>query len=215
MFLSFTFAQSQSDPVQSGGEYTIVCGDALIKGTNVKIDTLIQDCYKTMLLQDNAILEIGSLRINDTIKFTYGDTGEIGNMQGDSIALRQVSIDSIVYYDYRSITDVNPKIVFLNQGESLPDGVIIGDHIDWEIVNDFNYSDGTDVTEDELKLLSCDIYDFNARLLYSGIFGDLFQGTAIRCDLSSVMLIIRFQNKAGVFVKKKFYANRYGTGGCN
>lgn len=192
---------------------TITCGIKIEKGSTVVLDTLKQDCYKTLLLQDNSILEIRYIAQLDSIKFTYGDTG------GDTLdgveyeILREYSVDSISWTDKRPVGDVNPKVII---HDYTGDKLFFSDHVDVEYVYSYLTADtDTDIPEEDLKKLECKIYSFLGQIMYEGKFGDLFQGTQIDCRFSSKLLLIRFYNNSGSFPSKRYYVDLHGTGGCD
>lgn len=193
---------------------TIYCGDVMNKGTTTVLDTLTQDCFKTLLLQDNSVLEVFNLSITDTIKFTYGDTGS--TTANDTIALRQISVDGYEYNDYRGVNDVNPLVILWNvPNDELPSNIIQGRFVDIEFKHDYTLAvDGDYVSEEDLKLLECVIYNFLGQVTYRGVFGDLFQGDLIDCKFSGIPLLVTFKNNAGYFHKKKYYVDLYNSTNC-
>ncbi len=192
---------------------TIDCGIKIEKGSTVVLDTLNQVCYKTLLLQDNSVLEVKYISQLDSIKFKYGDTGgdTLDNVDYDII--RRVTINGVEYVDKRPVGDVNPKVILHNyRGEN----VFFTDLIDVEYIDDYSLATSDEgIPEVDLQKMQCTIYNFIGQTIYEGKFGDLFEGTKIDCKYSSILLLIRFYNDAGGFASKRYYTDFYGTGGCD
>jgi len=195
--------------------YTIECGKLIKKGVQMKIDTLIQDCYEVLLLQDNSTIEIYKAEINTQMILKYGDTG------GDTLkgvvydTLRQIDIEGKLYYDVRPRGDVNPKVIFWNIEPS--PNIVVDAYIDVEYKTDYDTANGnTDFPESELRKLQSVVYDFSGKTLYKGLYADLFDSEGkIDCRYANTLLIVRFKNNAGWFAKKRYYVDYKGNGDCD
>ena len=181
--------------------YVVDCGKLIPKDTEVRYDTLFQLCSTTLLVQDNVILTIDNLEVLDTLKISYGDI-DGDTIDGVSYEIMNRTLNGVSYIDKRPIGDVNPLIIF-NGLSSLPENVIIGDYVDYEVNSSLSVEDifnGID-----LMNVECDVYTMLGQPIYKGTYKDMFYKGIIREEFSNKMLVFVYHYNNLIYTVKRQY----------
>lgn len=182
---------SVSNYLVDSPRHVLQCGDVIQKGTTVTIDTLVLTCFQTLLLQDNAVLNVGHVEwypddnadwTSETARFMYGDVGwgETGRPTDESLIeiIQRADENGFEYQDERLITDVNPIVNFL---ECRPTGIIGDPNVDIEFTEycpDITLGDEEFVVTPENELdLDCTIWSMTGQEMYKGVFSGIFNGS--------------------------------------
>jgi len=223
VILGLTFglgnALAQSNYIESADIHYLSCGDVVAKGSTVHVETLVIDCFTTILMQDNSVLTIGQVIFepraeadwtDEIFRVRYGDVGWDGDRPTDeSLITKLPRTDRFDYQweDERLVSDVNPKIVFLT---CMPTGYWGDQYVDVEyteyceiVLNDEEYV----VSEEDELSLDCVIYDMKGAELYRGVFGGIFTGDCgydcLNEEFYNQVLLIRFFTDAGIPISVK------------
>jgi len=194
----------------------LTCGFTVEDGQSLVIDTLSFSCSQVLLMQPNSKITINKVVGTGELKIIYGDKYEpkfepiiqdndtIGWNELPLVSLAQRDSDGNEYTDYMKPDDVYGEVTFTCK----PDNVVSGDYvtINWgeacyeEIDDDL-------ILADEM-LLECIIYDFNGRLIYSGVFANFFVNDCSTCipeNYNNKILLINFFKGQKTISTKRIY----------